>query len=245
MYHNKIYCDPQLSPLLMLLYETHCLNIPYLHPISWTCAGTSILYAIWPVYLIYWYSILVFLPSKWSQISSEPSCTPASASCCEKWYLDNDIRVCFCGCVWATQSPWIHSHPITTAPVTSAWHGLSWGLSALQLETPVASTVSKHPRQHLPSSCQPPHLLGRLMMRHEIFPSSQPSFSSFTCLLPLCQFPFPLEASLSTAAGALSAPLQALLLCRWTYFIAPCTNTHSRMLTNRSRAIEWNSCQGD
>lgn len=52
-YHNKIYCDPHLSPLLILLYETHCRNILYLHLISCTCGGTPIPYTKQPAYLIY------------------------------------------------------------------------------------------------------------------------------------------------------------------------------------------------
>ena len=42
--------------------------------------------------------------------------------------------------VSASRSHWIQNHPR--------------GLSALQLETPVAHTFSKHPRQHFPSFCQ-------------------------------------------------------------------------------------------
>lgn len=71
----------------------------------------------------------------------------------------------------AIQSPRIHSHPLPTnhCPfVTSAWHDLGRGLSAIQLETPVAPTtpVSTFPLL-LPAS----HLLDTSLMRLVLFPS--------------------------------------------------------------------------
>lgn len=78
----------------------------------------------------------------------------------------------------AIQSPRMHNHPLPTnhCPfVTSAWHDLGRGLSAIQLETPVAPTASKRPRQHFPSSS---HLVDTSLMRRVWFPSY--------LLCPLC-----------------------------------------------------------
>lgn len=119
---------------------------------------------------INWCSTVVSLLSKWSRILLPVELQHRVTS--------SDIQVCVGGGGGAIQSPRIHNHPLPTnhCPfVTSAWHDLGRGLSAIQLETPVAPTASKRPRQHFPSSS---HLVDTSLMRRVWFPSY--------LLCPLC-----------------------------------------------------------
>lgn len=116
-----------------------------------------------------WCSTVVSLLSKWSRIFLPVELQHRVTS--------SDIQVCVGG-GGAIQSPRMHNHPLPTnhCPfVTSAWHDLGRGLSAIQLETPVAPTASKRPRQHFPSSS---HLVDTSLMRRVWFPSY--------LLCPLC-----------------------------------------------------------
>lgn len=82
-----------------------------------------------------------------------------------------------------------------------------------------------------PLLLQASHLLDTLVYTgHETFPSPPPLPLPLLLLLSpfSLSFLFPLEASLSTTAAPLSAPLQTPPLCRWTYFTAPYTNTHTQ-----------------
>lgn len=145
----------------------------------------------------------------------------------------------------AIQFPWIYPRPVATTP-------LPWSLLRLVSST-VRDTCCAHGFK-APSEFPPPR--ASLLSPAYIGDETALSCTSTSLSLPisLFHFPslplsflFPFDAPVSTTAAPLSAPLQTQPLCRWTYFTAPCKSTHTDTctLTNRARAVEWSSCQGD
>lgn len=162
------------------------------------------------------------------------------AALCSSGFKLNSNYVSAC----AIQSPWIYPRPVTTTP-------LPWSLLRLVSST-VRDTCCAHgfkaPSEFpllLLASC-PLHTL--VMRQLSPAPALLCLFlSPFSFSFPPFVFFVPFWCPCVHYCSSLKCTTSNTTTVQVEYFTAPCKNTHTDTctLTNRARAVEWSSCQGD